>query len=80
MSPHPSLESIQTPYESLRSVVGTVCTSLVHDTPIRYISQVMSHLVNSYNVRHRHIAVLLVLVLSIILYYIFVPVQVDEEM
>jgi hypothetical protein len=84
MSPLSSSKSIQTLYESLGSTVGTVCTSLVydtHDTPILQwdTSQVISQLVNGNYARHIvWPIVLLVPILSMILYYVFVVVQVDE--
>ena len=93
-SPLTSSRSFRMPYESLLeslgSVVDTVCTSLeqqdsehtdvgmVHNSPIQDRSQVISHLVNGHNVRHIVLPVVL-LVLSMILYYAFIVVEVDEE-
>ena len=93
-SPLTSSRSFRMPYESLLeslgSVVDTVCTSLeqqdsehtdvgtVHNSPIQDRSRVISHLVNGHNVRHIVLPVVL-LVLSMILYYAFIVVEVDEE-
>jgi hypothetical protein len=89
MSPLPSSKSILSPYESLGSVVdpagtgqeqqqGGTHTALGHDTSIRDASQVISHLVNGHNVHHIVWPVVLS-VLSTILYYVFIVIQVDEE-
>jgi hypothetical protein len=79
MSPLPSPSSksisIQTPYESLGSVGDSVFTSLVHGTPIQNTPQAISHFVNEYHIGQP----VVLLVLSMILYYVFVVVQVEEE-
>lgn len=89
MSPLPSSKSVQTPYESLGSVLDTVSTSLEQrdgtptslvyaTTPIlRDTSQLISRIVNGH-INHT-VWLVVLLVFSMILYYVFVVIQVDEE-